>query len=267
MEQQKENHIQIKPMGSFFEVDSNGFLVNPASMEKIQELWRPVLKEYIASCKKMYGKDLVSVYVRGSVAKGEAIEGVSDFDAFVILKDGYSNVLQEVGLEERMRLQKMFPFVNGFEFGEYTETGIQKEDLLLNQSLLLFGEKIKVSKTKLSKDLAFHAPNFQDRHIRLLSFLEEENISKDRMKNRVEWLGKGILRTGLEILIEQSGKYSRDLHPCYEVFAEYYPEKAKDMRAVLDLVLNPNVSIEKVKEVLLPMSGFILQESIKRYKN
>lgn len=266
MEQQKENHIQIKPMGSFFEVDSEGFLVNPASMEKIQESWRPVLEEYITSCKKMYGKDLVSVYVRGSVAKGEAIEGISDFDALVVLKDGHSNVLQETELEEKMRLRKLFPFVNGFEFGEYTETGIQEEDLLLNQSLLLFGKEIEVSKTKLSKDLALHAPNFQNRHDHLLSFLEEENPSKDRVKNRVEWLGKGILRTGLEILIEQSGKYSRDLYPCYEVFAEYYPEKAKDMRAVLDLVLNPNASIEKAKEVLLPMSEFILQESKKTYK-
>lgn len=266
MEQHKENHIQIKPMGSFFEVDSEGFLVNPALMEKIQETWRPVLDEYIKSCQRMYGKDLVSVYVRGSVAKGEAIEGISDFDAFVVLKDGHSNVLEETELEERMRLQSMFPFVNGFEFGEYTETGIKDEDLLINQSLHLFGEEIKVSPTKLSKDLAWHAPSFQSRHNKLLSFLNEENPSQSRIKNRVEWLGKGILRTGLEILIDQSGKYSRDLYPCYEVFAEYYPEKAKEMRAVLDLVLNPNTTQEKVGEILFPMSEFILQESKKVYQ-
>ncbi len=269
MEQpQQEKHIEIQPMGSFFEVDSEGFLVNPASMDEIQETWKPILDEYIKSCHKMYGKDVISVYIRGSVAKGQAIEAVSDFDAFVVLKDGYghSNVLEEIEIEERIRLQNMFPFVNGFEFGIFSESGIQEEGLLLNQSLCLFGKNIEISKTRLSKDLALHAPDFENRHKNLLNFLEEENPSRDRVRNRVEWLGKGILRTGLEILIEKSGKYSRDLYPCYEVFAEYYPEKEPQMRAVLDLVLNPNVTQQRARETLLPMSEFILQESKKVYQ-
>lgn len=266
MEQHKENHIQIKPMGSFFEVDSEGFLVNPASMEKIQEAWRPVLDEYIKSCQKMYGKDLVSVYVRGSVAKGEAIEGISDFDAFVVLKDKHSNVFEETELEERIRLQSMFPFVNGFEFGVFSESGIQEEGVLLNQSLHLFGEELQAPKIKLSKDLVLHAQDFESRHNKLVSFLDEKNPSQERIRDRVEWFGKGVLRTGLEILIGQSGKYSRDLYPCYEVFAQYYPEKEPQMRAVLDLVLNPNTTLEKAQEVLLPMSEFVLQEVNKIYK-
>lgn len=265
MEQHKENHIAIKSIGSFFGIDSDGFLVNPASAGKVQETWKPILEEYITSCKKIYGDDLISVYIRGSVAKGEAIEGISDFDAFVVLKDDHQKPYEEHILEEQSILRKKFPFVNDFEFGEFTETGIKKEDLLLNQSLLLFGKPIEVSKIKLSKDLALHAPNFESRHSKLLSFLKEKTPNQERIKERVEWLGKGILRTGLEILIEKSGKYTRDLYPCYQVFSEYYPEKEKEMRAVLDLVLNPNVTQEKAKEVLLPISKFILEEANKIY--
>lgn len=262
----KEKHIEIQPTGSLFEVDDQGFLVSPASMEKVQEHWKPVLEEYIKACKDLYGDDLVSVYVRGSVAKGEAIDEISDLDAFVVLKDDYTKPDEGLVSEKRDFMAKKFPFVNGFEFGEYTEAGVRNEDLLINQSLLFFGKKIEVPKTKLSKDMAWHAPNFQSRHNKLISFLEEENPSNERIKNRVEWLGKGIVRAGLEILIEKSGKYTRDLYPCYQVFSEYYPGQEPQMRAVLDVVLNPNVVQEKAKEVLLPMSQFILEESKKIYK-
>lgn len=267
MEQpRKEKHIEIQPTGLLFEVDKQGFLVNPASMDKVQEHWRPVVKEYVQACKDLYGDDLVSVYIRGSVAKGKAIDGISDLDAFVVLQDDYQQPHKDLISEKRKSMAKNFPFVNGFEFEEYTQTGIQDECILLNQSFCIFGEEIKVPAVKLSKDLALHAPNFQSRHNHLVSFIQEENPSKERIKNRVEWLGKGILRTGLEILIEKSGKYTRDLYPCYQVFSEYYPEKESQMRAVLDLVLNSNTTQERAREVLLPMSEFILEESKKIYK-
>jgi len=32
-----KNKIEIQPKGSYFQTDENGFLVNPASFEKLQE--------------------------------------------------------------------------------------------------------------------------------------------------------------------------------------------------------------------------------------
>jgi len=267
MEQPKqEKHIEIQPLGSFFEIDNEGFLVNPASFEKIQEKWKPVIESYIETCKNIYGNDLVSVYLRGSVAKGQAIEGVSDLDGFVVLRSDYGEISDKDFFFHRDKIQKSFPFINGFDFSEYSKSAIESEGLLLSQSLYVFGNEVDVPQTKLSKDIAWHAPNFEKRHNKLLSFLEEKNPSQSRVKSLTEWLGKGILRTGLEILIERSGKYSRDLYPCYQLFSEYYPDKEPQMRAVLDLVLNSNTTQEKVREVLLPMSEFILQESKKVYK-
>jgi hypothetical protein len=74
------NRIEIQPKGSYFETDEEGFLISPASIEKIQEEWKPVIDDVVKAYQEAYGDKLRAVYVRGSVAKGEAIENVSDLN-------------------------------------------------------------------------------------------------------------------------------------------------------------------------------------------
>ena len=64
MKSQPKNKIEIKPMGSYFEVDEDGFLKNPASLDKVQEKWRPVLDDVVVVYKKHFGDKLINVYVR-----------------------------------------------------------------------------------------------------------------------------------------------------------------------------------------------------------
>ncbi len=48
-----------------------------------------------------------------------------------------------------------------------------------------------------------------------------------------------IIRTGLELVVERSGLFSRDLYPCYEVFSRYYPIQAPQMKQALHYAINP----------------------------
>src|SRR5688572_33403162 len=77
-----KNKVQIQPKGSYFQTDENGFLINPASAGKVQEKWKPLINDIAEAYKTKYGEKLKNVYIRGSVAKGEAVEGVSDIDTF-----------------------------------------------------------------------------------------------------------------------------------------------------------------------------------------
>lgn len=70
--------INIQPTGSYFEVDRKGYLVNPASKDKLQDEWKPAIDDVVEAYKENFGENLKSVYIRGSVAKGKAIEYVSD---------------------------------------------------------------------------------------------------------------------------------------------------------------------------------------------
>lgn len=59
-----------KTVGSFLEIDTNGYIINPASFEKIQEKWQKPLDEVKSEYLTRFGTTLHSLYLRGSVAKG-----------------------------------------------------------------------------------------------------------------------------------------------------------------------------------------------------
>jgi len=43
--------IEIQETGSYFKIDEDGYLINPASIEKIQEEWKPLVDEVVESYK------------------------------------------------------------------------------------------------------------------------------------------------------------------------------------------------------------------------
>ena len=48
-----------------------------------------------------------------------------------------------------------------------------------------------------------------------------------------------FLRLGMELVMLDEKRYTRDLCLCYESFAKYYPEQSTDMYHALELAINP----------------------------
>ncbi|UHA73217.1 nucleotidyltransferase domain-containing protein [Paenibacillus sp. 481] len=67
-------------------VDVDGFIVNPTSLHKIDRIYQELLSQLIEILKNSAGPKLHSVYIYGSVGRGEAMPGSSDIDLTVILK-------------------------------------------------------------------------------------------------------------------------------------------------------------------------------------
>jgi len=82
----------VKPIGSFLQTDTDGFIVNTTSPEKIQSAWLPAVEMVSDAYRKHFGENLHSVYIRGSVAKGEAIDNISDIDSFAIVTLPYDDI-------------------------------------------------------------------------------------------------------------------------------------------------------------------------------
>lgn len=74
---------------------------------------------------------------------------------------------------------------------------------------------------------------------------------------------KGLIRVGMELVIERSGKYTRDLYPCYEAFSEYYPDREADMREALYYALNPTSDMQVLKRIADTLGQFLLEETKK----
>lgn len=257
---EKLNRIEIQPKGSYFQTDENGFLINPASAEKIQDKWKPIIDDIVEVYKNKYGEKLKNVYIRGSVAKGEAVEGVSDIDTFAYV-DLSKEELEENNINRSMRkhIEEKYDFVEEVEMTVLPLSDISDDYIMLNQSLCVYGEPTSIPKLKVGKEMAIHSPTFHNRFKRFENFLEKDE-SEEEVKKGCVWLMKGLLRVGFELTMERSQKYTRDLYRCYETFSEYYPEKEPEMREVLDLALNPISDKKKIKEIMDNFGVWLLGE-------
>lgn len=263
MEKMKE--ILIEPKGSYFETDTEGFLINPTTPEKIQEKWKPAIDSLIEAYKNQYSEKLKNVYIRGSVAKGEAIENVSDLDSFAYVEIEKEKINYDWVDTVEKDLKEKYPFVEGFEIS-LSPIGSEKQDsIILNQSLCVYGTPVEIPKQKPGKDLAIHAPAIQNRLTKSLRFLEKED-NPENIKNHCVWAMKGLLRIGFEITMERSKKYTRDLYRCYETFSEYYPEKESEMKKILYLALNPTENKEELREIFENFGKWLSGETEKYFE-
>ncbi len=256
--------IEIEPIGSYFDVDEDGYIINPTSQEKIQPQWRPVIDAVSEAYQKFFGNKLQNIYIRGSVAKGQAVEHISDIDSFAYVNMKQYEIDYTWSEEAEKDIVEKYPFVQGVEFSVSPTGSAQNNYIILNQSLCVYGEPISIPRLKVGKGLAIHAPIFQKRLESFQRFFEQEK-TEEEVKSHCVWQMKGLLRTGAEIVLEQSQKYTRDLYKCYEVFSEYYPEKEPEMREVLDLVLNPTSDKNKIKEIMDTLGMWLLTESKKYF--
>lgn len=237
--------IEIKETGSVFEVDSEGFIINPASSGKIDPQWQQVLDAVVLAYQEVFGDKLVSVYVRGSVAKGQAVEGVSDVDCFAyvqLLEDEFDRA--EVREHEK-KLSEEFSFVQKVEM-EIDPTSYAADDQFwIGQAVLLYGKDLLTKKMRLDQEIIQHLKG-----ITQISGKVQTKLSQDVRDGTVEdlctWMCKQYLRAGIELCLSRSGKYSRDLYRCWEVFSEYYPEQSNNMKEVLYLALNPTSDKDKI---------------------
>jgi predicted nucleotidyltransferase len=260
-----KNKIEIQPKGSYFVIDKNGFIINPANIEKIQPEWKPIIDDVIKLYKQTYGKHLKNVYIRGSVAKGEAVKNVSDIDAFAYVDLAKEETEKDTMKELREELERKYDFIDGIEMGVNSVSEIKNDTIILNQSVCVFGDPISVPKMKVGKETAIHSPQFHNRFKWFQNFLQKDD-SDEELKKGCVWLMKGLLRVGFELTMERSQRYTRDLYRCYETFAEYYPEKEVEMREVLELALNPTANKNKMKEIMENIGAFLLLEIPKYFE-
>lgn len=263
----KKETIEIKPTGSYFEVDEDGYIINPASLEKIQGEWKELVDDIVEVYKKAYGENLKQVYIRGSVAKGEAVKGISDIDTFAYV-DLSPEYLKENNTNREIRkdLVEKYQFVEDIEMGAFPLSEIPDDYITLNQSICVYGKPIEIPRMKPGKEMAIHSPNFHNRFVWFEKFLAKKSEPEEEIKKGCVWLMKGLLRVGFELTMERSGKYTRDLYRCYETFSEYYPEKEAEMREVLHLALNPTSDKNKIKEIMDNLGVWILSEIPKYFE-
>ncbi len=263
---------QIQKIGSYLHVDEQGFIINPTSIHTIQPEWLPIVEKVKEAYMQHFGVNLHSVYIRGSVAKGQAIENISDVDSFAVITLPYEKIDTSWSDAFEEKLISEYPFVKGIEMGCIPLEEIQdhKGDQIMikTQSVCIYGESLAntIPPMKPGTDTAQHVKYIQIEIIKTKQWLEGEH-TEEEIKRKCTWIMKRMLRSGFELVMERSQKYTRDLYLCYEGFSEYYPEKKEAMYRVLELAVNPTSDKSEIGIVLEGIGSWMTEEVERSWRN
>lgn len=244
---------QILEIGSLLTTDENGFIINSSSLDKIRSPWKEAVEEVKQAYLDNIKDSLHSIYVRGSVAKGEAIEEISDIDTLaVITKDIDKSWINPI----RKTLDTKFKFSTGVEFYFLKYDELLNVDnpsdykfLIKTQSVCIYGEDLsdkienfkadkKTAKILIPKNLKIVFENTIKGII--------DNPDREDILEWCRWVMKRILRAGFVLVMDQEKVFTRDLYPSYKIFSKYYPEKEDKMKMALELAINPTDDIEVI---------------------
>ncbi len=257
----------IKPIGSFYRADHEGYIVNDTSWEKIESNYRNAINRAVNMLTLQL--PIHSIYIRGSVPKGNGIEGVSDLDLIVISEQS-SN--EEVVEKIERKLTKEFPWMNGIEVSYCLLNDLNDihffsiiQFMLKTSSLCVYGKDVieKLPGYKIDRALANDHIVKLEKHIEQAKFELDGNQDEEDIADCCGWIMKMIVRSGLALIMEQKRSYTRDLYPSYQLFSTYYPHKEPDMKQALTYAIHPSRSPEEIVRFLDRFGGWMINEANK----
>lgn len=263
---------EVLAIGKVLAVDQAGFIIREASLEKISFEWRSLIDEVILGYRKYWLDAVDSIYVRGSVAVGKAIPGVSDLDTFAIINIEKSQLDHSWFDSFKKQLKLQYPFCTGIELRALESErllDLNLDDynplrmLLKTQAVCVWGEDISLQLPPCKPDInaVSHAFSLAEDLQQVMIDLQELDESESlKVKKACQWIMKRIVRSGFEIVMETAQCYTRDLYPCYELFSRYFPQQQPQMYQALNWAINPIDDRVKIREFLNSFGSWLVHQ-------
>jgi uncharacterized protein len=252
--------MRLRSIGGFLAVDGDGLLVSAARASLILPPWKDAVDDVSLTFKSQLKGLLHSVYVRGSVACGLAIAGISDIDMFAVVQSsgehvdlswrpGYLDLAEAhysfaTHIEAKVYRMHRVLFEPGYQYLRF---------LLKTQSVCVLGIdlSLQIAPYRPDRSIMFHADRLRTDLPKAKARLRDDTYDA---KEVCRWIAKALLRSAFELVIEREKRYTRDLYLCYEVFATHFPEREVDARRCLELALDPRY--DAVGEVCVLLDDF-----------
>jgi uncharacterized protein len=254
---------KITKVGRFLKVDSNGHLVNDCVAE-VAPPWDACVSFFRESAETFFGSELDGLYLRGSVARGLAIDGISDFDVFVLLRSLKSVILRKAWrqtLEKEFR--ERFPFCAGLDVSIlerdavlHSPQGADYRFVIKTQALSFSGVDLSDAIPPFTPDLsiAFGCNCLKRDTDKFLSVFSAVEDASEKAK-WCDWVMRKLLRVAGELAMLKTARYSRDLYFCWEAYNALNLMDPEDLNTALHLALNPSTD----DDVVLPLVARLSQ--------
>ncbi|HEX6291444.1 MAG TPA: hypothetical protein VFZ66_19830 [Herpetosiphonaceae bacterium] len=262
--------VPLLDIGGLWPIDGDGYIVNDASVDKIEPLYRAAVDAAVRAYRAHLGARLHGVYVRGTVPRGQAVQGVSDLDCFAVtlgdpatvdaswLKAEGARIAAEHRCVSDVQLE-IWPYDEALVSDRFSEMSF----LLKTQSACVWGDdlapclpRFKPDVVVANNDISQIRPDIAE----AIAALHTDGSARNVLY-RCRRIMKNTLRTGCSLVMAQERVFTRDLKPCYELFARHYPDQAGSMRRVLDLAIEPSADRDTVLEILNTFGAWLIAQA------
>lgn len=236
-------------------LDPNGFIVSDVSIDKIDGVYVPCIRESVESLKKLFPLQLHSVYIYGSVARGEAVAFKSDIDLIAMfegnvqtaeltrlaeaLSQKYCSLVREVGIAVADYDYTMDPF-------NYYENAFLKE-----LCVCVYGEDVRdrFGPYKLTSEIAIRFNgDIGEAVTRTLERIK--TASDEEVKRFSQSFARKLIRTYYSMVMVRSQIWTTRLGEQSEVFLHYFPEKESIIHILLNWIDEPPTEREAIYEIV-----------------
>ena len=240
-----------------FGVDKNGAIITEVSLDKVTEQFKPIVDDVLTTVVKDFSSELESVYLYGSIATGKAIEGKSDLDILIVLKEKASKELgAEISALENRLTEKYASMLRGVGLAVTNIDEVKSETeasglmcFIKHLCVCIYGNDLarNVSAFKPTKEVANgFSSDFSDKLEAFKKKLATTTLSEDEMKTQSQAFAKRMIRTSFSLVIPRSQSWTTDLKKSTDTFSYYYPEKAKEIRVALQWSEEGSADVQEV---------------------
>lgn len=225
-------------------LDENGFIISDVHQDKIAEVYLPVIKESISQLKAAFGKKLYSVYVYGSVARGDAVIRQSDLDLIALFKGSITQTEKEQIKEIATMLSNSYQTLVrdvGIALADYEYTlnpeNLVESAFLKELCVCVYGNDLvkEYGPYALTAELAsrFNG-DIKDVLIRTINRLDGASNQEFQMISKS--FARKLIRTYYSMVMLRSQIWTTRLYEQADVFTSSFPEKKPVVQTLLTLI-------------------------------
>jgi len=250
----------ILRIGEATPVSEQGTLVNPCRADLVFAPWREAVDMLVRLCRTAWGESLHSLYLRGSVPRGTAVEHRSDIDTVCVLTAPPSSPVATQAAHIARTIRLHYPFCVAVDLRVIAYQALMDPYRSANLRFLLKTQGLCIEGEDLTARWA--PPTLSEARMTLRALPAALAATRTSLAQQpgppeaagiglCRWVTKKIVRAGFERVAERERTYTRDLYPCWEAFARHTPQMAQPMYEVLALAVNPCFDAARIRDALL----------------
>jgi predicted nucleotidyltransferase len=249
-------------------ISPNGFVVSDASKDKVAPVFRPVVRDVVASLASGLGDTLHSIYLYGSVPRGRATPGSSDLDVLVCLVGAERPDLEQqvhaVGTELSKHHAHIVREVGcAVTWTDDVASPAHRDGLGFFMKVLcvcVHGEDLRVCLPQyrptsavalaLNGDVAEILASIRAR-------IEDCSNDSDEVSRLIATACRKIIRSAFGMVMAREAIWTADRVEAADAFLRHFPEHRHHMAKALQWAVDPPDSREEGLELLRTFGGWI----------